>query len=244
MRQKGLVVYHIFITIVVLASAGVAAMLLLGVNNVGLHVANTSLWGIYTLDYVVRLVVTKTRKRFLIENAVDLLGIIPMHPAFALFRLGRLLRIIRVHHLFYKLGIDGSWTRSAHRFMYDTGFIYLISISIVIICVSAWLFSIVEKQSLSDSMWWAVTTATTVGYGDDSPHTAWGKLIATGLMLGGVGFIGLLTSTITDFFTTRAAQTHQKDPDIEALTKQVQALTHQVAGLQKQLRKDAKNHHK
>ncbi|KZU52326.1 ion transporter [Lactiplantibacillus plantarum] len=49
-------------------------------------------------------------------------------------------------------------------------------------------------------MWWAIVTSTTVGYGDISPHTLVGKFAAVLLMLIGVGFIGILTSTITSYF--------------------------------------------
>ena len=143
--------------------------------------------------------------------------------------------MIRTHHVFWRLGISGKWTREFHRFTYDTGFIYLFTISVVIICLSALLFSIVEHQTLSESLWWAITTATTVGYGDDSPHTAWGKLIATVLMLGGVGFIGLLTSTITDFFTDRTGQADAQQQQNEELTKQIQQLTREVSRLSKKV---------
>jgi voltage-gated potassium channel len=46
----------------------------------------------------------------------------------------------------------------------------------------------------------AVVTATTVGYGDVSPVTGEGRLIAVGLMIVGIGFIGVFTATITGFF--------------------------------------------
>ncbi len=49
-------------------------------------------------------------------------------------------------------------------------------------------------------MWWAIVTSTTVGYGDISPHTLVGRFAAVLLMLIGVGFIGILTSTITSYF--------------------------------------------
>lgn len=231
-QPKWLVAYHIIVTILVVVSA-VLAILLMSNVHIGraAHGIFTGLWGVFVADYVVRLVTTKNRKWFLIENAFDLLGILPMHPAFALFRLARLVRLVRVHHLFWRLGISGKWTRDFHRFTYDTGFIYLFTISVVIICGSALLFSMVEHQTLSQSMWWAITTATTVGYGDDSPHTAWGKLIATGLMLGGVGFIGLLTSTITDFFTDRTGQASEQQKQNEALTKEIKSLSREVERL-------------
>lgn len=235
-QAKWLVIYHIFVAILAVVSSILAGLMMLNVK-VGLagRIMYQGLLVFFVVDYVIRLIFTKNRKWFLINNAFDLLGILPMHPAFSLFRLARIFRMIRTHHVFWRLGISGKWTREFHRFTYDTGFIYLFTISVVIICLSALLFSIVEHQTLSESLWWAITTATTVGYGDDSPHTAWGKLIATVLMLGGVGFIGLLTSTITDFFTDRTGQADAQQQQNEALTQQIQQLTQEVSQLSKKV---------
>ncbi|MFC6253304.1 potassium channel family protein [Secundilactobacillus hailunensis] len=237
-QDRWLVIYHVIVAILALASSVLATLMMLKVK-VGLvgFISFQALLAFFVIDYVVRLILTKNRKWFLINNAFDLLGILPMHPAFSLFRLARIFRMIRTHHVFWKLGISGKWTRDFHRFTYDTGFIYLFTISVVIICISALLFSIVEHQTLSESLWWAITTATTVGYGDDSPHTAWGKLIAAFLMLGGVGFIGLLTSTITDFFTDRTGQANAQQQQNEALTKQIKQLTREVSRLSKKVDK-------
>lgn len=234
--EKWLVIYHLIVALLAIASSALAILMMLNVK-VGLAgmVAYQVLLAFFVIDYIIRLIFTQNRKWFLINNAFDLLGILPMHPAFSLFRLARIFRMIRTHHLFWRLGISGKWTRDFHRFTYDTGFIYLFTISVVIICLSALLFSIVEHQTLSESLWWAITTATTVGYGDDSPRTAWGKLIATVLMLGGVGFIGLLTSTITDFFTDRTGQADEQQQQNEALTKQIQQLTREVSRLSKKV---------
>lgn len=51
-----------------------------------------------------------------------------------------------------------------------------------------------------DSLWWAMVTATTVGYGDLFPKTMGGRLIALFLMIGGIGTLGLFTASIAAYF--------------------------------------------
>lgn len=62
------------------------------------------------------------------------------------------------------------------------------------------MYSISEGVSFSTALWWALTTVSTVGYGDVSPTTLWGRIAAVLLMVVGVSIIGLLTSTITTYF--------------------------------------------
>ena len=63
------------------------------------------------------------------------------------------------------------------------------------------IFSVVEKgYGVWDGMWLAITTMSTVGYGDISPHTKAGRLVAVTLMLVGVGFVALLTGAVAERF--------------------------------------------
>jgi voltage-gated potassium channel len=55
-------------------------------------------------------------------------------------------------------------------------------------------------STFGDALWWSVVTATTVGYGDISPQTTEGRLIAVVLMLTGISVIGVFTATIANFF--------------------------------------------
>ncbi|UDM32084.1 potassium channel family protein [Lentilactobacillus laojiaonis] len=193
------------------------------------------IWAFFLIDYVIRFWLAPFKKQFLIENSFDLLALIPFHPVFVFFRISRIIRIIRYYHLFWKLGWSGPITRSVHNFLYDTGFIYLFSISLGILLSCSLIYSFFEHQSLSHSLWWAITTATTVGYGDMSPKTDGGKIIASFLMIGGIGFIGLLTSTITDFFTDK--DPHEVNQQkIDDLNEQVQQLSKQIEQLTKQIK--------
>lgn len=245
-KKHRLVAYHVGVTLLTLLSVGLVVALLLGWGPSSLELRwINGLLVVFAVDYAVRFVMAKNRKIFLIKSAFDLLGIIPLHPVFVFFRLGRLVRLIRYHNLFWRLRITSKWTRAYHQFIYKTGFIYLFSISVSIIVLSAFLFSLTEKQSLANSLWWAITTATTVGYGDETPHTAFGKIIASVLMVGGIGFIGLLTSTISGFVADRghqvvAKQEDQEQADLNQLLAKIEVLTEKVDHLQHQL--DATKH--
>lgn len=63
-----------------------------------------------------------------------------------------------------------------------------------------------DSLSLADSLWWTIVTITTVGYGDISPESLGGRLIAVLLMLSGIGFLGMLTATLASTFVEERRQ--------------------------------------
>jgi voltage-gated potassium channel len=99
--------------------------------------------------------------------------------------------------------------------------------TIVIVSLGAiGIFAVEREQnanikSLADALWWAVVTTTTVGYGDVSPVTGEGRLIAVGLMVVGIGFIGIFTATITSFFL-QPAQTSEELETLEDRLKRIE----------------------
>ena len=63
------------------------------------------------------------------------------------------------------------------------------------------LLSYLEKDlTFFNAMWWSIVTMTTVGYGDISPATLGGRIVATVVMLSGIGLLGLVTATIAGIF--------------------------------------------
>jgi voltage-gated potassium channel len=64
-------------------------------------------------------------------------------------------------------------------------------------------------------LWWAISTVTTVGYGDRFPTTNQGRLIALGLMLLGVSLIGVISATMAAWFVRMM----QKDDESQKLQK-------------------------
>lgn len=111
------------------------------------------------------------------------------------------------------------------RFFFDlNGFKYMVGATLICIAIGGISIHYAEGMSFSDGFWWSFVTATTVGYGDISPSTIPGRIIATVLMLVGIGLIGSLTSTITAVFfqkTTDEEKSTTKDMLISSIQSQL-----------------------
>ena len=86
--------------------------------------------------------------------------------------------------------------------------IVIASTSTAITFGSAFLMTIVDHKdypSFGSGLWWAVQTVTTVGYGDHTPVTISGRLVAAFVMLAGIGFLTVVTAAITSTFVSRTA---------------------------------------
>lgn len=68
-------------------------------------------------------------------------------------------------------------------------------------------------------MWWALTTVTTVGYGDVVPQDSVGRVIASFLLLGGLALLSVVTATITSGFVARAQRETRSDAEVELLAE-------------------------
>jgi voltage-gated potassium channel len=87
--------------------------------------------------------------------------------------------------------------------------IVIATATILITFVSALVMTVIDHKtypSLGSALWWAMQTATTVGYGDNVPMTAAGRFLASLVMLFGIGFLAVITAAITSTFVARTAQ--------------------------------------
>jgi voltage-gated potassium channel len=75
-------------------------------------------------------------------------------------------------------------------------------------------------ESFGDGLWWALVTATTVGYGDISPVTPQGRAVATVLMLVGIGTLGMIAGSIATYFLG-GQRPQQSNPQVEWLRDQL-----------------------
>ena len=204
---------------------------------------------ILAIDYFYRLYLAKDRRAFFRNNIFELVAIIPVGIAFNWMKFAqlgdiglyfRLLRLIRL------AGLVGMLKDILHTH----GILYVIHFSIAFLMLGSVAISITEHVSLDQAFWWAITTASTVGYGDISRHTIspqslLGKLVILAMILIGVGVMGIVTSSLTAYLMRRnEGKVSIKDKDAELtlildkldrLEQQNKLLAEQNQNLQKQI---------
>lgn len=218
--------YTISITILAVVSIILAVLDIVGkipISDPPYKHIDTGILLIFVIDYAVRFYRADDRKKFFKENIPDLLAIIPFSSMFSAFRVFRVFRIAKASRLlkFTRLLRAGALTAKIRRrisgILKTNGLVYLLYVNGVLILVASGVMMYTEGMTFPDALWWSIVTCTTVGYGDISPSTAFGRVTAVVLMMFGIGFIGMLTGSITTYFTTNYEPEHQQGDDLEAL---------------------------
>ena len=165
---------------------------------------------IFTAEYIVRVMVVKNKKDYIFSmmGIIDLLSILPFYIGiFApeakylmIIRLFRLLRVFRILNMMDYMD-DGHYILQSLRSSSRKIYIFLMFITIIVVVLGA-LMHIIEGgkngfHNIPVSIYWAVVTITTVGYGDISPVTPLGKLLSVVLMLCGYSIIAVPTGIVS-----------------------------------------------
>jgi len=186
-----------------------------------LDISDNIIWIIFVLDYTVRLILSENKLKFIKNNKIDLISILPFNTIFQSLRMFRFTRVLKLAKLFKLLRFTAliyKFKNRADKFLKTNNFQYILIITIVTVFLGAFGISITENKTFSDSLWWSfvttTTTTTTVGYGDISPTTNAGRIIASILMLVGIGFVGMLTGTIATYFLTDRKKEKTYKPEL------------------------------
>lgn len=172
---------------------------------------------IFTIEYIMRLYSSKNTVRYATSffGIVDLLAIIPTY--LGVFFLGaqhllivRSLRLLRIFRIF-KMGkfvTEGEMILSAMRASRTKIYVFISFILIIAMIIGSVLY-IVEGgvnpklDNIPKGIYWAIVTLTTVGYGDVTPVTTLGRVLATLVMVMGYGVIAVPTGIVTAEITGR-----------------------------------------
>lgn len=96
-------------------------------------------------------------------------------------------------------------------------------LAISFLFVETGVYAVFEKKDFLDSLWWALITATTVGYGDSYPSTTGGRFVAVTLVLGMILFlIPMITASIASkLIVNRDAFTHEEQEEMKYLLSEI-----------------------
>ena len=168
---------------------------------------------IFLAEFTWRFVHAEHRGRFFARSWWELLAAIPLTTevtralrGLRLLRLIRIVRILRVVRFGVRLTIIASHIR---RFGNATHMVTIGTTVLTIVMTAAVGFHYFEYganpnvRGFWDSVWWAIITMTTVGYGDIYPVTLEGRLIAIGLLVVGLAAFGVFTAAIASWMTRR-----------------------------------------
>jgi voltage-gated potassium channel len=184
-------------------------------------------WAVFAADYGGRVMLAEDRRRYVVWHLHDLAVI-----ALPLLRPLRLLRLVTV---------IGMLNRRAGASLRGRVAVYVFGATALLSGVAALAMLDAERAApnanitdIGDALWWAVTTVTTVGYGDRYPTTPEGRSIAVGLMVAGIALLGVVTATLASWLVDRVREENATDSaatvaHVEALTAEVRALRAQLS---------------
>jgi len=168
------------------------------------------LWAVFAAEYGIKLSLAPNRRRFVARHIPDLIIVlVPMLRPLRVLRSVRLLRLLRLALLG---GFAAKGLREARSILRHRGLNWVLLIVLVLNLIAAAAVLEFERgnpeaniDSYPDALWWAVTTITTVGYGDRFPMSPAGRGVAVVLMIAGIAMFGVITATIAAYFVEQKA---------------------------------------
>ena len=179
-------------------------------------ILDSFVWAVFAADLVVKIAIATDRWGYIRRHWLDvLIVLIPF------IRPLRILRII----VYIGRGFEGA----ARLARIDYVLVYAIGLVLIVATVvtTAERGSGSPLEQFPNALWWAIVTATTVGYGDMVPTTAIGKAAGVVLMLGGIGLFGAVAANLASLLVTRP----HDNTALEDLAQEVKALRAEVADL-------------
>lgn len=180
-----------------------------------LNIAEWVITILFSIEYIARIISVKkpTKYIFSFYGMIDLLSTIPKYLSFAFvggqslvaLRALRLLRVFRILKLTRYIGESTNFVRALKKSRAKIA--VFLSFVIILCVILGTVMYLVESEegsgfsSIPRSVYWAIVTLTTVGYGDIAPHTPLGQLIASVIMIMGYGIIAIPTGIVSSEMT-------------------------------------------
>lgn len=167
-----------------------------------LDISQWVIWAAFAFDLLMGMTRSESKKNYLLRHPLEVITVL-----LPFLRPLRLLRVISMGSLVIQKVAIG-------RQMAIT--VKVVLTSILLAYIAAVQITITERgvegsniKGFSDGIWWAVTTVTTVGYGDRFPTTSLGRVLAVGLMLVGISLMGVITASVAAWFVQMSKEDGQ-----------------------------------
>lgn len=184
------------------------------------------IWAVFATDFGVKLVVAPQPLQYARQHWLEALVVV-----LPFLRPLRALRILRLGRLAAAVGLNLQLTQSL---LDKRGTRFILAAVVGTAVGGATLGFLAERgaeganiDTFGDALWWAVSTMTTVGYGDRYPVTAFGRGVAATLMFFGIAALSALTATIAAHLVA-----DHEDVQLADVLSEVRALREEVARLQ------------
>jgi voltage-gated potassium channel len=197
------------------------------------EIGNLLIWALFGAEYLVRLSLARRKRMFVRSHWFDLAVLIL--PVLRPLRALRLISAIKVLN------------RRAAALTRGRLALYVGATAVLLVLVAALGVLDAERgrpgsniETFPEALWWGVATITTAGYGDFYPTTLEGRLVAIGLMIGGIGLIGFVTGSFATWIVERIAVSERPVEatrrDIARLLDEVRELRAEINDLRAELR--------
>ncbi|HFI0562915.1 TPA: potassium channel family protein [Streptococcus suis] len=199
-------------------------------NSSGYNILDWLLWFTFVVDYILNLYFSEDRGEFIQGHVLELIAIIPFDSVFSFLRLGRLARLFRLVKVARIFALSNRFWDTLNKLMHTNSLSKVLLLNVSAVLTASVLLSAIEGKSFFDAVWWSIVTMTTVGYGDIVPQDTISKVIAILLMLVGISTFGMVTSTITRFFSET-----ERETKLDALIAKVDEQTELLRQLEKKI---------
>ncbi|WP_418113532.1 ion channel [Vibrio scophthalmi] len=198
---------------------------------------------IFILQLSIDLIRATDRVQFLKRHWIDFLASLPMIEPLRFARLFHILRVVLV------IRSSRSVVKQLLSNRKETTIASILLLLVILLTLGSSMMLFLEGHSPDaniktggDALWWALVTISTVGYGDHYPVTDAGKILASGVILCGVGLFGMISGLITSMITSptrmQALKAEQKEQQMIALLEQQQTILTRLEKLERRMTHD------
>ena len=223
-------VFEVLVLVAALATVPVIILQERGAAHLWVGAADWLIWAIFAAEFTDEIAKSKNKRAALRRSLLSLTVVVVSFPLLpALFGLARLTRLIRLGRLLRL----ARGLRALSGALGRRGLIYVASLAVCAVLGAGALMATLEpatvKGGFGSGVWWALVTATTVGYGDISPATVEGRIVAALLMLIGIGLVGTLAASIAAHFVGQ-----QENTELAAIEQRLERIESILEGIRSQ----------